>query len=134
MMKDAESHAEEDRKRKEEIEVRNRADQALYAGEKMVQDMGAKLTPDDKTAVEGAVNTLRNAISANDVAGMTTAMEQLTVAQHKAAEAMYKTAGAGGAGESAGEPHSAPGGQAGGGAPAGDGDVIDAEVVDEEKK
>jgi molecular chaperone DnaK len=134
MMKDAEAHAEEDRKRKEEIEVRNRADQALYAGEKMLQDMGAKLTPDDKTAVEAAVSTLRNAISANDVAGMTSAMEQLTLAQHKAAEAMYKTAGAGGPGQGADEPQSAPGGQAGGGAPAGDGDVIDAEVVDEEKK
>jgi molecular chaperone DnaK len=129
MMKDAESHAEEDRRRKEEIEVRNRADQAVYAGEKMLQDMGAKLAPEDKTAVEGAVESLKSAISANDTAGMTRAMEQLTQIQHKAAEALYKTAGASeasaaGAGPDPG-PQSAPGGQ---------GDVIDAEVVDEEKK
>ena len=48
MMKDAESHAEEDKKRREEIETRNRADQAVYAAEKMLQDMGDKLSASDK--------------------------------------------------------------------------------------
>jgi molecular chaperone DnaK len=135
MMKDAEAHAEDDRKRKEEIEVRNRADQAVYAGEKMLQDMGAKLTPDDRSAVEGAITSLKTAMSANDAAGMNRAMEQLTQAQHKAAEALYKTAGAGGASEGATGPEGAPSGQtAGGGTPSGEGDVIDAEVVDEEKR
>ena len=55
MMKDAESHAEEDKKRREEIETRNRADQSVYAAEKMLQDMGAKLAPADKAAVETAI-------------------------------------------------------------------------------
>src|SRR5437870_288738 len=54
MMKDAESHAEDDKRRKEEIEARNRADQAVYGAEKMLQDMGSKLTSSDKAAVETA--------------------------------------------------------------------------------
>jgi len=139
MMKDADAHAEEDRKRREEIETRNRADQAVYAAEKMLQDMGSKLASSDKAAVETAIESLKSAMSANDTAGMNKAMEQLTQAQHKAAEALYKQAGA-----AAGSP-GAPGaeGSAGGGsegsagsagAGATPGDVIDAEVVDDEKK
>src|SRR5687767_2048082 len=95
MMKDAEAHAEEDKQRKEEIETRNHADQAVYAAEKMVQDMGDKLAASDKSAVEAAIESLKSAMAANDTAGMTSAMEQLTQAQHKAAETLYKQAGAG---------------------------------------
>ncbi len=69
MMKDAESHAEEDKKRREEIETRNRADQAVYAAERMVKDTGDKLGGADKAAVESAIATLKTAIEANDVAG-----------------------------------------------------------------
>jgi len=135
MMRDAESHAEEDKKRREEIETRNRADQAVYAAEKMLQEMGDKLAAGDKAAVESAVAALKSALEANDTAAMTQAMEQLTQAQHKAAEAIYKQAGpsapgdAGpdGAGPSA---DAAGGGQPGGGA----GDVIDAEVVEDDKR
>jgi molecular chaperone DnaK len=134
MMKDAESHAEEDKKRREEIEARNRADQAVYAAEKMLQDMGGKLAASDKSAVESAIEALKSAMSANDTAAMNRAMEQLTQAQHRAAEALYRqsgaTAGTGGAGASAG---SAPGSGAST-TGSGQGDVIDAEVVDEEKK
>ena len=124
MMKDAAAHAEEDKKRREEIETRNRADQAVYAADKMLQDMGAKLAAGDKSAVESAIEALKTAIAANDIAGMNGAMEQLTQAQHKAAEALYKQTGADGS-ESAGGSEDSPGPQ---------GDVIDAEVVDEEKK
>jgi molecular chaperone DnaK len=141
MMKDAESHAEDDKKRREEIETRNRADQSVYAAEKMLQDMGAKLAPADKAAVETAIGTLKTAMDNNDAAGMTSAMEQLTQAQHKAAEALYKQAGSA-AGSDAGPETSA--GAAGGTGPAGasgstaseatEGDVIDAEVVNEEEK
>jgi molecular chaperone DnaK len=139
MMKDAESHAEEDRKRREEIETRNHADQAVYAAEKMVQDMGDKLAGPDKSAVEAAIESLKSAVNANDTAAMKRAMEQLTQVQHKAAEALYKQAGAGAPG---GDPGAAPGGGAAGpgaggqagSAPGGAGDVIDAEVVDEEKR
>jgi molecular chaperone DnaK len=134
MMKDAESHAEEDRKRREEIETRNRADQAVYAAEKMVQDMGEKLGSADKAAVEAAIEALKNAMNANDTAAMTGAMEQLTQAQHKAAEALYKQAGS-----AAGSADQGPGGSAGSGgagssAAGAAGDVIDAEVVEEDKK
>ena len=130
MMKDAEAHAEEDRKRKEEIETRNRADQAVYAAEKMLQDTGDKLPASDKSAVQGAVDALKSAIASNDAAGMARAMEQLTQVQHKAAEALYKAGGpAGPAGQPGGPGASEPGGTTG--TPD---DVIDAEVVDDDKK
>jgi len=137
MMKDAESHAEEDKRRKEEIEARNKADQAVYGAEKMLQDMGSKLAASDKAAVETAIEQLKSAISSNDTAAMNRALEQLTQAQHRAAEALYKNAGAtagagpGGPGGSEGSAGSAGSGAAGSQA---QGDVIDAEVVDEEKK
>jgi molecular chaperone DnaK len=135
MMKDAESHAEDDRKRREEIEARNRADQAVYGAEKMVQDMGDKLPASDKAAVQTAIDSLKSAISANDTAAMNRAMEQLTQVQHKAAEALYKQAGTGG-GPGGPEPPGggAPGEAGGSGGGAAPGDVIDAEVVEEEKK
>jgi molecular chaperone DnaK len=139
MMKDAESHAEEDKKRREEIETRNKADQAVYAAEKMLQEMGDKLAAADKSAVENAVDGLKKAIADNDVAGMTRAMDLLTQMQHKAAEALYKNAGsqssAGsgdaegpGSGGSAGSPGSQGSTSSGSGS---QGDVIDAEVVDD---
>jgi molecular chaperone DnaK len=137
MMKDAESHAEEDKRRKEEIEARNRADQTVYAAEKMLQDMGAKLSSADKAAVETAIEQLKTAISSNDTAAMNRAMEQLTQAQHRAAEALYKSAGAAGPAGSEGSAGSEGAGAAGSESSQGSqaaGDVIDAEVVDEEKK
>jgi molecular chaperone DnaK len=137
MMKDAESHAEDDKKRREEIETRNKADQAVYAAEKMLQEMGDKLTPSDKAAVENAVEGLKKAIADNDVAAINRAMDLLTQMQHKAAEALYKNTGAGAAG-SEGSPGSAgSAGSSGSEAPRGSagspdgGDVIDAEVVDD---
>jgi len=138
MMKDAESHAEEDKKRREEIETRNKADQSVYAAEKMLQEMGDKLAPSDKSAVENAVEGLKKAIADNDVAAINRAMDLLTQMQHKAAEALYKNTGAGapGAPGSPGTPGSAgstgaegPRGSAG--SPDGGSDVIDAEVVDD---
>jgi molecular chaperone DnaK len=137
MMKDAESHAEEDKKRKEEIEARNKADQAVYGAEKMLLDMGSKLAPGDKAAVETAIESLKSAITANDAAAMNRAMEQLTQAQHRAAEALYKNAGASGAAGSegsGGSEGSRGSGGSGGSEGSAEGDVIDAEVVDEEKK
>jgi molecular chaperone DnaK len=137
MMKDAEAHAEEDRKRREEIETRNKADQAVYGAEKMMQDMGAKLAASDKAAVEAGIEAVKSALSSNDAAAMTRAMEQLTQAQHKAAEALYKQGAAGAQGAS-GAPGSEGAGSEGSAGAAGaggaQGDVIDAEVVEEEKK
>jgi len=136
MMKEAEAHAEDDRKRKEEIETRNHADQAAYAADKMLKDAGDKVSPSDRAQIESAIEELKKAIEKNDVAEMKRTMEALNTAQHRAAEAMYKNANAA-AGAAAG------GGQPGGGAapggsqPSGGGDrgeVIEAEVVEEKKK
>jgi molecular chaperone DnaK len=133
MMRDAESHADEDKKRRDEIEGRNRADQAVYGAERFLKESGDKLSAADRQAIESATETLKKAIEANDASAINRAMDDLTQAQHKAAASLYQQASAGGAG-------STPGGEAGGAAGStggaqsagGDkGDVIDAEVVDE---
>ena len=136
MMREAEAHAEDDRKRKEEIETRNHADQAAYAADKMLKDAGDKLSASDRQPIESAIEELKKAIEKNDVAEMKRTMETLNSAQHRAAEAMYKNAGAAGAsqagaGQAGGD---APGSQATSTGAASNDDVIDAEVVEEEKK
>jgi molecular chaperone DnaK len=128
MMREAESHADEDKKRKEEIETRNQADQAVYGAERMIKEAGDKISAADRQPVESAMESLRKAIEQNDVAAMKSGMEALNAAQHKIAEAMYKAAQAGGP-----EP-GATAGDAGQPSDAKSGDVIDAEVVEEEKK
>jgi molecular chaperone DnaK len=135
MMKEAEAHAEEDRKRKEEIETRNQADQSAYAAERMLKDSGDKLSSSDKQPIESAIEDLKRAIEKNDVADMKKAMEALNTAQHKAAEVLYKSASAAGGGPSGGPSGGQePGPGAPGGADKSSDDVIDAEVVEEEKK
>jgi molecular chaperone DnaK len=134
MMKEAEAHAEEDRKRKEEIETRNHADQAAYAAEKMLKDSGDKLSASDKQPIESAIEDLKRAIEKNDVAEMKKAMDALNTAQHKAAEVLYKTASASGAGSGQPGGGQEPGAGAANEGSKASGDVIDAEVVEEEKK
>ena len=133
MMREAESHAEEDRKRREEIEARNRADQAIYAAEQLVRENGDKMPASDKSAIESAIEDVRKALQGSDAAALTRAMDTLTSAQHKAAEAMYRQAGAQGAGPEPGA-QAGPGPSAGAGAGAQNDGVIDAEVVDEDRK
>jgi molecular chaperone DnaK len=131
MMKEAEAHAEEDRKRKEEIETRNRADQATYAAERMIKDTGDKLPADQKAAVESAIEELKKASAGTDVAAINQAMDQLTKAQHAAAETLYKKAQSGGSEGGQGGGASQGGNGAEAGATSGKDDVIDAEVVDD---
>jgi molecular chaperone DnaK len=137
MMKEAEAHADEDKKRKEEIEVRNRADQAVYGAERLLKDTADKLSAADKQAIEEAMEAVKKANEGTDSAAIQRALDQLTSVQHKAAESLYKQGGAA-AGAGAG-PGAAPGGDGAGAgsAPGGSsepkGDVIDAEVVDEGK-
>ena len=126
MMKEAESHADEDKRRREEIEARNRADQAVYGAERMLQDAGDKLPASERQAVERATEELKKAIGANDTASINRAMEELTRAQHKAAEALYRRSQGGGAGPTGPEPGA---GQTTGAPPKDE--VIDAEVVDD---
>jgi molecular chaperone DnaK len=133
MMREAESHADEDRKRKEEIETRNHADQAAYAAERMLKDNGDKLSASDKQPIESAIEDLKKAIEKNDVAEMKRTMEALNSAQHKAAETLYTSASASGA-DSGGEPGGGAGSQGGAAGDRSSSDVIDAEVVEEEKK
>jgi molecular chaperone DnaK len=130
MRQDAESHADEDKVRKEEVETRNKADQAVYAAERMIEDTGDKLTEADKQLLEQAVSDTKKASEGDDVAALVSALESLTAAQQKAAEAIYA--------QSAQEAQE-PGGQDAGdaedqSASGSDGEVIDAEVVEEDKK
>src|SRR3954462_7046143 len=90
MTKDAESHAEEDRKRREEIEARNRADQAVYGAERMLKDTGDKLGPGEKAAIESAMEAVKKASEGSDGAAIQKAMDDLTQAQHKAAVNLYQ--------------------------------------------
>ena len=140
MMREAEAHADDDKARKEEVETRNRADQAAYGAERMLKDAGDKLSETERKPVEEAVAELKKAVEGSDAGAIEQALEKLNAAQQTAAQALYaKTAQAGpgaGGGPEAGAgpgPGAAPG--AGGGGPrAGDaGDVIDAEVVDDGK-
>ncbi|HET9834696.1 MAG TPA: molecular chaperone DnaK [Vicinamibacterales bacterium] len=137
MMKEAESHSDEDKKRREEIETRNRADQAVYGAERMLKDTGDKLPSSDKAAIESAMEAVKKATESNDAAEIQRALDQLTAAQHKAAEALYRQQGqpggggaAPGGGDTGAGPSSTSGGASGGPK---QGDVIDAEVVDEGK-
>ena len=136
MMKEAESHAGEDKKRRDEIEVRNRADQAVYGAERLIKDTGDKLTAADKQAIETAMESVKTASAGTDPEAIQKALDELTSAQHKAAESLYKQGGAAGSSAGAGpaDGGAAPDGAPGGAASESKGDVIDAEVVDEGKQ
>ncbi len=128
MMKEAESHAAEDTKRKQEIEVRNQTDSLVYSTERTLNEHGAKLTEADRKAVEDALNEAREALKTDDVERMKHAQETLTKAPHKLAEIMYR--------EAQQASHTPPGGQPSGsdgrttaGAPK-EGEVVDAEFED----
>jgi len=126
MMKEADAHADEDKRRREEIEARNRADQTVYGAERMLQDAGDKLPSSDRQAVERAIEELKKAIGGSDDAAMKRATEELTRVQHKAAEALYRQSQGGGPATPGPEPSASQTG----GAPPKD-EVIDAEVVDD---
>src|SRR5439155_21678476 len=78
MMKEAESHSDEDKKRREEIEMRNRADQAVYGAERMLKDTGDKISSSDEQAIEQAIEGLKKAIEGQNAAAIQKALDQLT--------------------------------------------------------
>jgi molecular chaperone DnaK len=133
MRKDAESHAEEDKKRREEIEVRNEADNVVYRSEKLLKDNADKISGDSKGKIESAVAEAREALKGGDVTAIKTASDKLNEAWQAVSAELYKAA-SDKRGAQAGPP---PGGAPGAGAEAGPGKedegVIDAEVVDEKK-
>src|ERR1700761_391607 len=134
MAKDAESHGAEDRKRKDEIDARNRADAMVYNIEKMLKEHRDKVSADDAKAVEEALAETKKAMSEGGIDHINQATSKLETASHKLAEAMYKSQGPTGNG--------ATGAAAGDGAGAGTGtaagekkdNVVDAEFVDVEDK
>ena len=133
LVKDAELHAEEDKKKKELVEARNAADGLIYSTEKSIKDLGDKVDEETKKNVEEGVAALKKAMEGEDVEEIKRQSEALTQSSHKLAEAMYKEAAA--AGEAGADPGMGGADQAGAGAPPDD-DVVDAdfEEVKEEKK
>src|SRR5689334_15391833 len=137
MARDAESHSADDRKRKDTIEARNRADAMVYNVEKTLKEHRTKVSDTEATEIDSALEETKKAMAENDPARINSAVDRLTTASHKLAEAMYKSAG----------PQQGPGAgpQGGPGAgPTGDGqdqqgkggkdDVVDAEFVDVDDK
>ena len=92
MVKDAESHADEDRKRREAVETRNKADHLAYEVEKNLAEHGSKLDAQAKTEVEGALTRLRETLKGEDTAATESAFQALQAAWHKAAAALYQNA------------------------------------------
>ncbi len=125
MVRDAESHAQEDADRRKAVEARNQLDSLIYQTEKTLKDHGDNLAPEDKGAVESALEEGREALKGDDVAAMEKARDRITENSHKLAEAMYKQAAAQNPdGDGAGQPS--------GSAKArkDDGEVVDAEFED----
>ena len=121
MVKDAEAHAEEDKKQKDEIEVRNQTDSLCYGAEQTLKDLGDKVPADQKKEVEDAIAEAKKALKGTDIEAIKVAGEKLTEASQKLAQIVYSTTDEAAAGQA-------------GSAPAGD-DVVDAdyEVVDDDK-
>ncbi|HEY6291795.1 MAG TPA: molecular chaperone DnaK [Terriglobia bacterium] len=135
MTKEGELHAEEDRRAKEEIELKNRADAMVYSTEKILKENREKVPAEDAKAIEEALEEAKKAIQAGDSSKITAAVENLTKASHKLAEVMYKQAGPGPTSSGAAGAAAGAGTSTGGNGQAKtDGEVIDAEVVDEGKK
>ena len=127
MIKDAEAHAEEDRKRREEADVRNQAESLVYQTEKFVKEQreaegGSKVPEDTLTKVDAAVAEAKQALEGNDISAIKSAMEKLGVESQALGQAIYEAAQA--------EQSS------GGGADSGpvDDNVVDAEVVDDDEQ
>jgi len=136
MVRDAETHAAEDRSERERAETRNAADTLLYATEKSIRDLGDKVTSEDRQAVETAAAGLRAALQSDDASLIRTAMDGLTKAAHRLAEEVYR-----GGAHSGSDGPSSNGGQGAragrGDGPAGPRDAaedVDYEVVDDGKK
>ena len=135
MRKDAEAHSDEDKERREDVETRNQADNQVYRIEKTLRENADKVSGDDKAKIEGAVAAIKEALKGDDTAAIKSALEKLTEAGHKLGEILYKatqekaqSAKAGGG--TTGSASSGGGGSAG----KDQGPIIDAEVVDENKK
>ena len=127
MVKDAESHAEEDKKHKDEIEVRNQTDSLCYSTEQTLKDLGDKVPEDQRKNVQDAVDAAKKALEGTDIDAIKAAGEKLQEASHKLAEVVYSNTQEQTAGGNAGASNAGSGSSD---------DVVDAdyEVVDDDKK
>ena len=133
MVKEAEANAENDKKEREKVEVRNEADSMIYQTEKTLKEMGDKVNAADKQRIEEAVAALKKAIEGGDTADIKSKTEALQQAAYKIAEEMYKQQGAqAGAAGAAGA--GAAGGASESGSTKGTADDVDYEVVKDEDK
>jgi molecular chaperone DnaK len=126
MVADAEAHAEDDKKRRDETEARNRADNLIYTTEKTLQENREKVPDTEVDAVEKALEAARTAAKEGSVAEIEQALEELTKASHTLAELLYKQAAPEGSSSEGGGTTPPSGGD--------QGDVVDAEVVSEDEK
>ncbi|MDT7594267.1 MAG: molecular chaperone DnaK, partial [Pseudonocardiales bacterium] len=130
MMRDAEQHADEDKKRRDEAEVRNQAETLVYQTEKFVKDNDEKLPAEVKDDVNGALGEAQEALKGTDTDAIKAAMEKLATESQKLGAALYQQQGAEGGPAGPG----AAGASGAAGADAGSDDVVDAEIVDEDDK
>jgi molecular chaperone DnaK len=128
MVREAESHADEDKRKKEEIEARNKADSMVYQTEKLLKENRDKLPASDVSTVEAAIADTKKALEEGGVDRINSAANALEQAMHKVAEAMYK------GGAQAGQPGGSTDGAGGGPSGQKSDDVIDAEYVDADDK
>ena len=122
MVKDAEAHAEEDRLRREEAEIRNNADSLVYQTEKVLREQGEKVTEEERTAVEGPLSELKTALNGSDNNAIKAATEKLMTASQAFSQKLY---------EAAARDTNAAGTSASGQSASNDDDIVDAEIVDE---
>ncbi len=130
MVKDAEAHAEEDRKRRDEAEVRNQADTLVYQTEKLLKEQGDKISGDEKSAVEAKLGDLKGALGGSDIEAIRNATDALMSASQTFTQKLYEAASAEGATAGAGGPGA--GGSGDAASQPSDDDVVDAEIVDDE--
>jgi len=135
MVKDAETNAAEDKKRRETIDAKNQADQLVYSLEKLLRDNKDKVPAEEAEKIQREIDNTKQAIESDDPDRIRKAAEELSRASHKLTETLYKQAGQAPSGQAGPEPP--PGGGDGPERPSAGGpeeEVIDAEVVDDEKK
>jgi molecular chaperone DnaK len=135
MVKEGEKYAEEDKKRKEEVEVRNQADTMIYSTEKSLKEFGEKIGKDEKEKIEKKIAELKEVLKGTDINKIKTTLEELMKTSHKLAEEIYKEAQAKQQAKPGAQKPGAAGQQGKGGEKKGD-DVVDADftVEDEDKK
>jgi len=128
MVKDAEAHAEDDRRRRAEAEVRNNADTLVYQTEKVLREQGDKVPTDERAAVEGPLDDLKKALTGSDVEAIKTATDKLMAASQSFSQKLYEAA----ARDTNAAGTSASGQGSSGATGAADDEVVDAEIVDED--